>query len=225
LDCRFIYGPSNNCDLLSLMSSQENSKIRIKALLKELDRQQLEVKKKRNLIRVIVTVIVLVSLVTFSFVYIRTDDHKANAIQVKRESGDLVKKVVPVKKQIKTFQLVFDSLNQYPLARFLNKEKALSFQKDMKSLNLPNTYLKIDSLDGKERVLAISSNYRYYIQVGIFKKQLLPDLPKNMVYLHQIKDKNLYKYRIGPFTKSNQAKNLVKNLNLKDYLIVEVSNN
>jgi hypothetical protein len=206
------------------MSSQENSKTRINALLKELDRQQLEVKKKKILIRVILSVIVLVLLITFSILYNKTDGTKAKAIQVERNDGDVVKEEPVMKKQIKTFQLVFDSLNQYPLARFLNKEKALSFQEEIKSLHLPKTNLIVDSIVGKERVLAISANYRYYVQVGIFNKQLFSDLPENMVYLHQIKDKNRYKYRIGPFAKTIQAKRLVKTLKLKDYLIVEVSN-
>ena len=206
------------------MSSQENSKTRINALLKELDRQQQEVKKKKILIRVIVSVIVLVFLITFGILYNKADGTKTMTIQVERNDGDIVKEEPVVKKQIKTFQLVFDSLNQYPLARFLNKEKALSFQEEIKSLHLPKTNIIVDSIDGKERVLAISANYRYYVQVGIFNKQLFSDLPENMVYLHQIKDNNRYKYRIGPFAKTIQAKKLVKTLKLKDYLIVEVSN-
>lgn len=205
------------------MNNQEKSKIRINALLKELDRQQLEVRRKKNLIRVIVSVIVLVCVVTFSFVYKKPNDVKSKPIQVKRNDGDIVKNETLKYKQLKTYQLVFDGLNQYPLARFLNEEKALSFQEEIKKLHLPKTYINIDSLDGRERILAISSNYRYYVQVGIFRKQLISDLPDNMVYLHQIKDQNLYKYRIGPFAKSIQAKDLVKNLGLKDYLIIEVS--
>ncbi len=205
------------------MSSKENSKIRINALLKELDRQQLEVRKKKNLIRVIVAVIILASVVTFSFFYKNSDKRVSPIVQVERKDGDLVKKEDVKPKLLKTYQLIFDGLNQYPLARFIDKEKALSFQKEIKKLHLPKTFISIDSIDGKERVLAISSNYRYYVQVGIFKNQLIPDLPENMVYLHQIEDKNLYKYRLGPFTKSIQAKNLVKDLKLKDYLIVEVS--
>lgn len=205
------------------MSSQENSKIRIKALLKELDRQQLEVRKKKNLIRVIIVAIVLGSLVVFSIAYKQNTDVKPQIIQVKRTNGDIIKADVLQTKSLKIYQLVFNNLNQYPLARFLSREEALSFQEEIKKLHLPKTYINADSLDGKERVLAISSNYRYYVQVGIFKKQLIPDLPDNLVYLHQIKDKNLYKYRLGPFAKSAQARNLVKDLNLKDYLIVEVS--
>ncbi len=205
------------------MSSQENSKTRIKALLKELDRQQLEVRKKKNLIRIIVSVIILVFAVSFTFVYRKSAENAKPIVQVERKGGDLVNKESLKPKFIKTYQLVFDSLNQYPLARFLNKEKALSFQQEIKKLHLPKTTISIDSLDGKERVLAISSNYKYYVQVGVFKKQLIPDLPENMIYLHQIKDKNLYKYRLGPFTKSVQARKLVKFLQLKDYLIVEVS--
>jgi len=206
-----------------MSSSQENSKIRIKALLKELDRQQLEVRKKKNLIRVIVSAIILGSFVAFGFAYKQTEDVKPQTIQVKRNDGDFVKNKNLKPKLLKVYKLVFDSLNQYPLARFLSMEEALSFQDEIKTLHLPKTLINIDSLDGKERVLAISSNYRYYIQFGLFKKQLFSDLPDNMVYLHQIKGKNLYKYRLGPFAKSIQARNLVKHLNLKDYLIVEVS--
>ena len=55
------------------MEDKDNSKIRINALLKELDRQQLEVKKKKIVIRVIVSVIILVSVVTFGFVYENSD--------------------------------------------------------------------------------------------------------------------------------------------------------
>jgi len=205
------------------MGNLENSKVRIKALLKELDRLQLEVRKKKTLIRVTIAVIILLSVVTCSFFYKQTTDLKSQPIQVKRNDGDLVKNENPKPKFLKTYQLVFDSLNQYPLARFINKEKAYSFQEEIKKLHLPQTHINIDSLDGKERVLTISSNYRYYIQFGIFKTQLFSDLPENMIYLHQIKDKNLYKYRLGPFTKINQAKNLVHDLKLKDYLIVEVS--
>ncbi|MGZ2368832.1 SPOR domain-containing protein [Ancylomarina sp. YFZ004] len=205
------------------MGDKENSKIRINALLKELDRQQLEVKKKKNLIRVIVSVIVVVSLVTFSVVYKKSDSHKSPIIQVERKGGDIVKEEKLVKKQVKTFQLVFENFNQYPLARFFSENEALSFQQEINKLNLPKTLIHIDSIKGKERVLTISSNYRYYIQFGIFRKQLLSDLPENMIYLHQIKGENLYKYRLGPFAKSSQANNLVKKLNIKDYLIVEVS--
>lgn len=206
------------------MSSQENSKTRINALLKELDRQQLEVRKKKTLIRVIVSVIVFVFFIMVVFFYNKTDDMESKPIQVKKVDGDVVKKEKLVKKYVETFQLAFDSLNQYPLAHFLNKEDALSFQEEIKSLHLPKTNIIVDSIDGRERVLAISANYRYYVQIGIFNKQLFSDLPENMVYLHQIKDQNRYKYRIGPFAKTIQAKNLVKNLKLKDYLIVEVSN-
>ncbi len=206
------------------MSSQENSKTRINALLKELDRQQLEVRKKKTLIRVIVSVIVFVFFIMVVFFYNKTDDIEFKPIQVKKVDGDVVKKEKLVKKYVETFQLAFDSLNQYPLAHFLNKEDALSFQEEIKSLHLPKTNIIVDSIDGRERVLAISANYRYYVQIGIFNKQLFSDLPENMVYLHQIKDQNRYKYRIGPFAKTIQAKNLVKNLKLKDYLIVEVSN-
>ena len=205
------------------MSSKDNSKIRINALLKELDRQQLEVKKKKNLIRVIVSVIIIVTVVTFSFVYTKSTGNTEPIVQVERNDGDLVKKENLKPELLKTYQLIFDGLNQYPLARFIDKEKALSFQEEIKKIHLPKTSISIDSIDGKERVLAISSNYRYYVQVGIFMNQLIPHLPENMVYLHQTKDKNLYKYRLGPFTKSTQAKRLVKHLNLKDYLIVEVS--
>jgi len=205
------------------MGDKDNSKIRINALLKELDRQQLEVKKKKNLIRVIVSVIILVSLVTFSFVYKNSDNNESPMIQVERRGGGLVKDEVLVKKQVKTFQLVFENFNQYPLARFFNEKEALSFQQEIKKLNLPNTLIHIDSLKGKERVLAVSSNYRYYIQFGIFRKQLLSDQPDNMIYLHQLKDKNLYKYRLGPFAKSSIAQDLVEDINLTDYLIVEVS--
>jgi hypothetical protein len=205
------------------MSSKENSKIRINALLKELDRQQLKVRKRNNLIRVIVAVVILVSVVTFSFFYKNSDKSVNPIVQVERKDGDLVKKEDLKPKFIKTYKLIFDGLNQYPLAYFIDKEKALSFQEGIKILHLPKTYISIDSSGGKERVLAISSNYRYYVQVGIFKNQLIPDLPQNMVYLHQIKDMNLYKYRLGPFSTSTQAKKLVKHLKLKDYLIVEVS--
>ncbi|MRT91650.1 SPOR domain-containing protein [Ancylomarina sp. 16SWW S1-10-2] len=206
------------------MGNLENSKVRIKALLKELDRLQLEVRKKKTFIRVIIAVLILLSVVTCSFFYTHIDEVKPKPIQVKRNDGDMVKKANDKPQFLKIYQLAFDSLNQYPLARFINKEKAFSFQEEIKTLHLPKTHINMDSLDGKERVLAISSNYRYYIQVGIFKTQLFSDLPENMVYLHQIKDKNLYKYRLGPFTKIGQAKHLVRDLNLKDYLIVEVSN-
>ncbi len=114
------------------MSSKENSKIRINALLKELDRQQLEVRKKKILIRVIVSVIILVSVVTFSFVYRGSVKNTKPVVQVERKEGDLVKKENLKPKLIKTYQLVFDSLNQYPLARFLNMEKAFSFQEEIK---------------------------------------------------------------------------------------------
>ena len=205
------------------MANLDNSKVRIKALLKELDRLQHEVRKKRTFIRAIMAVIILLSVVTCSFFYKQSTDFKSQAIQVKRNDGDLVKKEILKPKFLKIYQLVFDSLNQYPLARFINKDKAFSFQEEIKKLHLPKTHIIIDSLDGKERVLTISSNYRYYIQFGIFKTQLFSDLPENMIYLHQIKDKNHYKYRLGPFAKSNQAKKLVHDLKLKDYLIVEVS--
>ena len=207
-----------------MSSSQENSKIRIKALLKELDRQQLEVRKKKNLIRVIVSVIMLGSFVAFGFAYKQTEDVKSQSIQVKRVDAGVVKNEDLKPELLKVYKLVFDNLNQYPLAHFLDKEKVLSFQEEIKSLHLSKTNIIVDSIDGKERVLAISANYRYYVQVGIFNKQLFSDLPDNMVYLHQIKDKNRYKYRIGPFSKTIQAKKLVKTLKLKDYLIVEVSN-
>ena len=206
------------------MSSKENSKIRINALLRELDRQQLEIRKKKNLIRVIVFAIIFVFVVTFGFIYKESIKNTKRIVPVERKEVEFVKKKKLKPKYIKTYQLVFDSLGQYPLARFLNIEQALSFQKEIKKLHLPKTNLSIDSLDRNERILAVSSNYRYYIQIGIFRKQLISDLPENMVYLHQIKDKNLYKYRIGPFAKSIQAKKLVEQLNLKDYLIVEVSN-
>lgn len=205
------------------MGSQENSQVRINALLKELDRQQLEVKKKKNLIRVIVSVIILGSLVAFSFIYKNTDSDKSQVIQVERSGGDIVKEKKNIAKQVKTYQLVFENLNQYPLARFFSENEALSFQQEIQKLQLPTTIIHIDSLEGKERVMTISSNYRYYIQFGIFKNQLIPDLADNMVYLHQLKDKNLFKYRLGPFAHSAQAENLVKDLKLKDYLIVEVS--
>ncbi|WP_372639832.1 hypothetical protein [Ancylomarina sp.] len=206
------------------MGSQENSQVRINALLKELDRQQLEVKKKKNLIRGIVAVITLGSLIAFGFLYKNADDDKSPAIQVERSGGDIVKEEKVIARQVKTYQLVFENLNQYPLARFFNEKEALSFQQEIKKLRLPATFIYNDSLEGKERVLTISSNYRYYIQFGIFKYQLIPDLADNMIYLHQLKDKNLFKYRLGPFARSAQAENLVKELKLKDYLIVEVSN-
>ncbi|MCZ4693305.1 SPOR domain-containing protein [Ancylomarina euxinus] len=206
------------------MGSQEDSQVRINALLKELDRQQLEVKKKKNLIRLIVSVTILVSLAVFSFVYKKTNLDKSQVIQVERSGGDIVKEKTPITKQVKTYQLVFENLNQYPLARFFSEKEALAFQKQIQKLQLPTTYIHIDSLEGKERVLTISLNYRYYIQFGLFKNQLIPDLADNMVYLHQLKDKNLFKYRLGPFAHSAQAEHLVKDLKLKDYLIVEVSN-
>ena len=206
------------------MGSQENSQVRIKALLKELDRQQLEVKKKRNLIRIIVSFIILVSFVAFGFIYKNTNYDKSWGTQVERSGGDIVKEEKPIAKQVKTYQLVFENLNQYPLARFFSEKEALSFQQEIQKLQLPTTFIHIDSLEGKERVLTISSNYRYYIQFGIFKNQLIPDLADNMVYFHQLKDKNLFKYRLGPFAHNAQAENLVKDLELKDYLIVEVSN-
>ncbi|MDE5420983.1 SPOR domain-containing protein [Ancylomarina sp. DW003] len=205
------------------MGSQENSQIRIKALLKELDRQQLEVKKKKSLIRVIVGAIILTSLVIFSFVYKDTGSAVSKTIQVEREGGEIVKEEKLLPKNVKTFLLVFKDKNQYPLARFFSENEASLFQNDLKKLQLPNTIIQIDTLGGKERVVEISSNYRYYIQFGIFKNRILSDLPDNMIYLHQLKDKNLYKYRLGPFAKSSQAKNLVKDLKLKDYLIVEVA--
>lgn len=205
------------------MGSQENSQIRIKALLKELDRQQLEVKKKKSLIRVIVGAIILTSLVVFSFVYKDTGSAVSKTIQVEREGGEIVKEEKLLPKNVKTFLLVFKDKSQYPLARFFSESEASLFQNDLKRLQLPNTIIQVDTLGGKERVVEISSNYRYYIQFGIFKNRILSDLPDNMIYLHQLKDKNLYKYRLGPFAKSSQAKNLVKDLKLKDYLIVEVA--
>ncbi len=204
------------------MNSQDNSKIRIKALLKELDRQQLEVKKKNILIRIIVASVLLVCLIAFGFIYKKIYT-EAEPTLFEEASTNVVEDSVLFKKELRRFQLVFDSLNQYPLARFLDKEEALAFQEELKSLHLPKTNIKVDTLNEKERVLAISSNYRYYIQIGIFKKQLLPDLPENMVYLQQVKDKDLYKYRIGPFATSDRAMNLVEILDLKDYLILEVS--
>ena len=204
------------------MGSHENSQIRINALLKELDRQQLEVKKKKDLIRVIVLVIILASVATCSFVY-NNDKNKTEVSQVIRKSDSIVKPVIIEPKQVKTYQLVFENLNQYPLARFFNEKEALSFQEEIKSLHLPKTRIHVDSLDGKERVLTISSNYRYYIQFGIFKKQLISALPERMVYLHQLKDKDLFKYRLGPFAMSTKAEKLVRDLKIKDYLILEVS--
>ncbi len=205
------------------MGDQKNSDIRIKALLKELDRQQLEVKKKKNVIRLIVAVISFVFLITFAAVYSNLKMSKDQIIHVERNDGDLVKEEKVVPKKIQIYQLVFKNFNQYPLARFFNEKDALSFQSEMLKLQLPKTFIHTDSLDGKERVLTISSNYRYYIQFGIFKHKLLPDLSKNMIYLHQINDKDLFKYRLGPFAKNSQAEKLVKDLKLKDYLIVEVS--
>lgn len=205
------------------MGNLESSKVRIKALLKELDRLQLEIRTKKIWIRVIIAVIILVTVVICCLFYNQTEDLKPQPIQVKRNDGDLVKNEKPKSKFSTVYQLVFDSLNEYPLARFIDKEKAFSFQEEIKSLRLPKTHINIDSLDGKEKILALSLNYRYYIQVGTFRKQLISDLPDNMVYLHQIKARNLYRYRLGPFAKRIQAKNLVADLNLKDYLIVEVS--
>jgi len=205
------------------MTDPEKSNVRIQALLNELDRLQFEIKKKKVLIRLIVSVIVFAIIIVVAAFSNSTYVDTQNTIQVKRGNNAIVKERTPVNPHVKCYELVFENLNRYPLARFLNKEKALSFQEEIKKLHLPKTSISIDSIDGKERVLAISSNYRYYVQVGIFKNQLISDLPENMVYLHQIKDKNLYKYRLGPFTKSIQAKRLVKHLKLKDYLIVEVS--
>lgn len=206
------------------MGSEENSQIRIEALLKELDRQQLEVKKKKTLIRGISVGLILVSLVTFSLVYKSSKFDKSQFIQTERNVGEIVKEKKIVPKQVKSFQLVFENINQYPLARFFSEKEALTFQNEIKNLHLPKTKIIVDSLKGKERVLAISSNYRYYIQFGIFKKKLLSSLPDNMIYLHQLRDKELFKYRLGPFAKSTQAEKFINDINLTDYLIVEVSN-
>ena len=206
------------------MGEKENSGVRINALLNELDRLQSEVRKKKVLIRIIASSIVFVTLVVVGFLY-QIGDYKAgDTIHVERGSDVLVKDMPIVQAKIKNYQVVFENFDHYPLARFFSEEEAASFQKEIKRLHLPSTHIHVDSLSGKEKVLAISSNYRYYIQFGIFRNKLISNLSENMIYLHQIKDKELYKYRLGPFTRSTQAKDLVKDLKLKDYLIVEVSN-
>ncbi len=206
------------------MTDSEKSNVRIQALLNELDRLQFEIKKKKVIIRLIVSITVLAVIIVVAAFNKKTNINIHNTLQVKRGDNAIVKESGSVNAKFKYYELCFEKFNQYPIARFFSENEAISFQQKIKKLDLPETHIHIDSLQGKERVVAISANYRYYIQVGIFKKQLLTDLPENMVYLHQIKDKNLYKYRIGPFTKSTQAKNLIKTLDLKDYLIVEVSN-
>ena len=206
------------------MGEKENSGIRIKALLNELDRQQSEVRKKKKLIRIIVSSIAFVTLVTIGFLFHINDNFANETIHVVRGSDMLVKDMPKVQTKINSYQVVFENFAHYPLARFFSEKEAKGFQKEIKKLHLPTTLIHVDSLSGKEKVLAISSNYRYYIQFGIFRNKLISISPENMVYLHQIKDKELYKYRLGPFTRGAQAKHLVKDLSLKDYLIVEVSN-
>ncbi|RXQ96478.1 SPOR domain-containing protein [Ancylomarina salipaludis] len=206
------------------MTDSEKSGVRINALMNELDRLQYEIRKKKMLIRMIVSVTVLAILILVAAFSNRSKFDSRDMIQVNRENNELVKERVHINSQHKSFQLVFGDLNQYPLARFFNEKDAVDFQEEIKKLHLPETHIHVDTLSGKERVLSVSSNYRYYIQFGIFKKKLIPDLPDNMVYLHQINETNLYKYRLGPFSKTKQAEELINKLKLKDYLIVEVSN-
>lgn len=206
------------------MTDSEKSNVRIQALLNELDRLQFDIKKKKVLIRLIVSVIVFAIIIVIAAFSNRAEVDNQNTLQVKRGNNAIVKERTPASTQVKYYELVFENLNQYPLARFYSEVEANRFQKEVKKLHLPDTYIHLDSLEGKERVLSVSSNYRYYIQFGIFKKKLISSLPDNMIYLQQLKDKDLYKYRLGPFSHSAKAKSLVKDLKLKDYLIVEVSN-
>lgn len=206
------------------MNDSEKSGVRIKALLKELDRLQYEIRKKKLLIRITVGAVVIGAFVFMVFLYNLGVHNGSDTIHVKRGNDVVVKDKPRVPKKVKRYQLVFDNFSHYPLARFFTKNEALVLQEEIKSFDLPATHIEVDSLAVKERVLAISSNYRYYIQFGIFQHKIISHLPEDLIYLHQIKDKNLYKYRLGPFTRSSQAKNLVKELKLKDYLIIEVCN-
>ncbi|RZT97235.1 hypothetical protein EV201_1894 [Ancylomarina subtilis] len=206
------------------MTDSEKSGVRINALMNELDRLQYEIRKKKMLIRLFVSVTVLAILILVAAFCNSSEFDSKDMIQVSRGNQELVKERILVNSKHKSFQLVFGNLNQYPLARFFSEKDAVDFNEEVKKLHLPETHIHVDSMKGKERVLAVSSNYRYYIQFGIFKKKLIPDLPENMVYLHQLQENNLYKYRLGPFARANQAKELVNEIKLKDYLIVEVSN-
>jgi len=206
------------------MTDSEKSHVRTKALLNELDRLQYEIRKKKLFIRITVAAVFFGAFAVMGFLYNMDEYNGSDTIHVKRGSDVVVKDKPFVLPKVKTYKLVFENFNHYPLARFFTKEEALVLQDEIKNLDLPATHIEVDSLSAKERVLAISSNYRYYIQFGIFQHKLISHLPEDLIYLHQIKDKNLYKYRLGPFTRSSQAKKLVKDLNLKDYLIIEVCN-
>lgn len=206
------------------MTDSENSGVRIKALLNELDRLQYEIRKKKLLIRVIASTVVFGTFAAIVFLYNLSNYNASDTIHVKRGSDVVVKDKPLVLPKIKSYQLVFENFSHYPLARFFTYKEALVLQEEIKNFDLPATHIEVDSLSSRERVLAISSNYRYYIQFGIFKHKLISHLPEDLIYLHQINDKGCYKYRLGPFTRSTQAKDLVKVLNLKDYLIIEVCN-
>jgi len=121
------------------------------------------------------------------------------------------------------FIIQFENQNSFTHLALKTEQEAQKALSQLKKMKLPKARI-IKDIKEETNYNSIENN-KYYLQLGAYNRDFLSSFTNNFVDLHFIEEKGYYKYALGPFSRFSRAKQLAKNMNLKDYYICKYQNN
>lgn len=206
-----------------VITENDKSNIRQKALLKELNRlKNLTHQKYKEIYLYRVCLIVLFIGIISIYYHFQQNTIQATPInknlipEQKKHNNSSTK----LNMQTIYYSVAFENANNYPLAQFKNITYAEDFTRQISKMNFPKVVITRDS------ICRISNNKHkqfktYAIQLGAYNVDLLKKYHNNLIWLQFVSEDDYFKYRFAPFNKYDKIKAFARQLKMEEPYILK----